>query len=66
VLGLTREADRQDIAKSYRRLARKYHPDVNKADDAEEKFREVANAYEVIHCMAYNFPTLCAITINIT
>ncbi|XP_062504530.1 dnaJ homolog subfamily C member 25 homolog [Corticium candelabrum] len=48
VLGINRDSDKQDIAKSYRRLARKYHPDVSKESDPEEKFREVANAYEIL------------------
>src|SRR5699024_4976139 len=37
------------IRKSYRKLARKYHPDVNKAEDAEDKFKEVKEAYEVLY-----------------
>ena len=42
VLGLTREASEQEVKKAFRQLARQYHPDKNKADDAEEKFREIA------------------------
>lgn len=48
VLGLTRSASQEDIKKAYRKLARQYHPDVNKADDAEEKFKEIKEAYEVL------------------
>ncbi|HLT18542.1 MAG TPA: molecular chaperone DnaJ [Thermomicrobiales bacterium] len=48
VLGVSRTADAQEIRRAYRRLAREYHPDVNKAEDAEEKFKEVNEAYEVL------------------
>lgn len=49
VLGLEKDAAPDDIKKSYRRLARQYHPDVNPGDHtAEEKFKEVAEAYEVL------------------
>lgn len=45
---LTREATADDIKKSYRRLARKYHPDVSKEPDAEARFKEFGEAYEVL------------------
>ena len=48
VLGIEKSASKAEIKKSYRRLAKKYHPDVNKAADAEEKFKEVQEAYEVL------------------
>ncbi|WP_037290023.1 molecular chaperone DnaJ [Saccharibacillus sacchari] len=48
VLGIEKGASDQDIKASYRKLARKYHPDVNKADDAEAKFKEVKEAYDVL------------------
>ncbi len=48
ILGVPREASDADIKKSYRKLARQYHPDVNKDDSAEEKFKEVNEAYEVL------------------
>ncbi|HEX7055871.1 MAG TPA: molecular chaperone DnaJ [Bacilli bacterium] len=48
VLGVDRKASEEDIKKAYRKLARQYHPDVNKAADAEEKFKEVKEAYEVL------------------
>jgi curved DNA-binding protein len=47
-LGVARTASAADIKKSYRRLARKYHPDVSKEKDAEARFKEVGEAYEVL------------------
>lgn len=47
-MGVDRNASPEDIKKAYRRLARKYHPDVSKEKDAEEKFKEVAEAYETL------------------
>lgn len=47
-LGVPRTASVDDIRKSYRKLARKYHPDVNKSPGAENKFKEAAEAYEVL------------------
>ena len=47
-LGVERSASEEDIKKAYRKLARKYHPDVSKEKDAEEKFKEVGEAYEVL------------------
>ena len=48
VLGVTRSATADDIKNAFRNLARKFHPDVNKADDAEEKFKEINEAYGVL------------------
>lgn len=48
VLGVERNASQDEIKKAYRRLARKYHPDVSKAADAEAKFKEIGEAYEVL------------------
>ncbi len=49
VLGVAREADEQEIKKTFRRLARELHPDVNRHDpEAEEKFKEAAEAYEIL------------------
>lgn len=48
VLGLQKGATEAEIKKAYRQLAKKYHPDVNKAPDAEEKFKEINEAYEVL------------------
>ena len=47
-LGVAREASADDIKHAYRRLARKYHPDLNKEADAEARFKEVGEAYEVL------------------
>lgn len=48
ILGVARDASQDEIKKAYRRLARKYHPDVSKEADAEDKFKEVGEAYEVL------------------
>ncbi|NLZ38982.1 MAG: molecular chaperone DnaJ [Firmicutes bacterium] len=49
VLGVSRDASPEEIKKAYRRLARKYHPDVNRDDkNAEEKFKEIKEAYDVL------------------
>ncbi|CAK1555471.1 unnamed protein product [Leptosia nina] len=52
VLGVTREATKNEIGKSYRQLAKKFHPDLHRGDDAkkeaEEKFKEIATAYEIL------------------
>lgn len=48
VLGISKDASKEEIKKAYRKLVKKYHPDVNKAPDAEEKFKEVQEAYEIL------------------
>jgi curved DNA-binding protein len=48
VMGVERDASPEEIKAAYRKLARKYHPDVSKEPDAEEKFKEVAEAYETL------------------
>jgi molecular chaperone DnaJ len=48
VLGVHRDASPEEIKSSFRRLARQYHPDVNKSHDAEEKFKELNEAYAVL------------------
>lgn len=48
ILGVSRDSAQDEIKKAYRKLARKYHPDVSKEANAEEKFKEVKEAYEVL------------------
>lgn len=47
-LGVAQNATQDEIKKAYRKLARQYHPDINKAKDAEEKFKEINAAYEIL------------------
>jgi curved DNA-binding protein len=47
-LAVPRDADQDTIRRSYRKLARKYHPDLNSDSDAEERFKELGEAYEVL------------------
>ena len=47
-LGVERDATQDEIKRAYRKLARKYHPDVSKESDAEERFKQVGEAYEVL------------------
>src|ERR1700741_5642428 len=48
VLGVARDASADDIQSAYRKLARTYHPDVNKDPGAEDRFKEVSEAYDVL------------------
>jgi curved DNA-binding protein len=48
ILGLKRDASNAEIKSAYRKLARKFHPDVNKTKDAESKFKDINEAYEVL------------------
>ena len=63
VLGVSKGADDKEIKKSYRKIAMKYHPDRNPDDKAaEEKFKEAAEAYEVLsdadkRCLLYTSPS---------
>lgn len=48
IMGVSTDASQEEIKRAYRKLARKYHPDVSKEKDAEERFKEVNEAYEVL------------------
>ena len=48
ILGVDRKADEKEIKRAYRKLARQYHPDANKGKDAEAKFKEISEAYQVL------------------
>ena len=48
ILGVPRSASQAEIKKKYRELARKYHPDINKAPEAEQRFKEVSAAHAVL------------------
>ncbi len=48
VLGVSKQASADEIKRAYRKKAKQYHPDINKDPDAEEKFKEVQEAYEVL------------------
>lgn len=48
IMGLSRSATQDEIKRAYRKLARKYHPDVSKESNAEQRFKEIGEAYEVL------------------
>jgi curved DNA-binding protein len=48
ILGVSKTATPDEIQRSYRKLARTYHPDINKSPDAEERFKEISEAYDVL------------------
>ena len=48
ILGVSSDAGTDDIRKSFQKLARQYHPDINKEAGAEEKFKEISEAYAVL------------------
>ena len=48
IMGVARDATQDEIKRAYRTLARKYHPDVSKAPDAEARFKELGEAYEAL------------------
>ncbi len=48
IMGVKKDASKDEIKRAYRKLARKYHPDVSKEDDAETRFKEVGEAYEAL------------------
>ena len=48
VLGVTKSASKEEIKKAYRKLSKQFHPDINKEADAVDKFKEIAEAYEIL------------------
>ena len=48
IMGVSQDASEKDIKTAYRKLARKYHPDISKEPNAEERFKEMGEAYEVL------------------
>ena len=48
ILGVAKNASQDEIQRAYRKLARQYHPDINKESEAENKFKEIGEAYEVL------------------
>src|SRR5262245_11753215 len=48
ILGVARTAEKTEIKSAFRKLAREYHPDVSKHEDAETRFKEINEAYEVL------------------
>src|SRR5215207_1518233 len=48
VLGVDKKASQEDIKKAYRKLARKYHPDTNKEGGAEDRFKQISEAYDTL------------------
>ncbi len=60
ILGLKANADEKSVKKAFRRLALKYHPDVNPSPDAEEKFRKICESYEVVSSRIHQETTIHA------
>jgi curved DNA-binding protein CbpA len=48
ILGVSKTASQDEIQRAYRKLARQYHPDINKESEAENRFKEIGEAYEVL------------------
>ena len=49
ILGVDRSASKEDLKRAYRRMARKFHPDVNKDSGSDERFKEINEAYQVLN-----------------
>lgn len=49
ILGIKKNATKKEIKKAFRKLSKKYHPDVSKEKDAEDRFKEINEAYEVLY-----------------
>lgn len=52
ILGVTLESTKAEVKQAYRKLALKYHPDINKEAGAEERFKEINIAYEIVYAIA--------------
>ena len=63
LLGVSRDVDPDSLKRAYRRMARQYHPDINKDPGAEDRFKEIGRAYEVLSdpqtraCLLYTSPS---------
>ena len=58
ILGVSKQANNDELKKAYRKLALKYHPDKNPDNqEAEKKFKEAAEAYAVLSCLLYTSPS---------
>ena len=55
VLGISKTANADEIKRAYRKKAKQYHPDICKEPDAEEKFKEVQEAYEVLSIVMQSY-----------
>src|SRR3989344_1557467 len=49
ILGVSKNASKEEIKKAYKNLAKQYHPDLNKSKEAEEKFKKISEAYAVLN-----------------
>ena len=57
ILNISNNSTKEEIIKSFRELAKKYHPDKNSSPNASEKFREIFEAYEILEKMQNRQPT---------